>query len=117
MYWKENSYNNDPHWEYLVEGQAIIHDIELQERAYQCLAGTMPQALDQLKLARIASELNSNLGHSIPFINRLSKIRFKLSYFMDMRDAKNPNFLERLRKYLSQNQLSGKDWQLYTPDF
>ncbi|WP_019216562.1 hypothetical protein [Legionella tunisiensis] len=96
--------------------------LEWQDRAYQNLTISMPNALELLEMARIAAQLDSTLGHSIPCISRLSRNKFKLSYFIDMNDALNENFLEKLREYkgpINHQDLFNKQDEEYffTPDF
>ena len=92
-------YWSGTHWEYLVEGRAIIYGTEVRKRSYQIIKNSMlPNVLELLEISRIAETVESNLGHICPYITRISDTAFKLAYIMDMQDANNPSFLGKLKE-------------------
>lgn len=99
-YWNGEPFpNKEPQWEYLLDGRAIIYGTELRERAYKFIQKRMPDALEILEIARIGAILNSNIGHIIPHIERITPNKFKLVYLMDFKDATNEAFLQRWKNY------------------
>jgi hypothetical protein len=52
-----------------------------------------------LELSRVALLLDSNLGHCIQFLRRISSNEVELSYQMNFRDAQNKVFLEKLKNF------------------
>lgn len=51
-----------PVWELVVEGRALILGTDLRERAYVTIKETWPRSLAVLELARLAVEVESDLG-------------------------------------------------------
>lgn len=98
-YWSGMPFNNAPVWETIVDGRAVVWGTEVRERAYDLLRQKFPNALDTLEVARIAAHLGSNLGQSSAWLTQPSPDCFELAYYMDFRDAENPEFLARLKEY------------------
>ena len=100
QYWRGLPFpDKTPLWEILVEGRATIWGTDHRERAYELLRNEFPDCLDTLEIARIGAELESDLGHSRPWIRQISEDKYELGYLLDMRDATNPDFLKRLQEY------------------
>lgn len=92
---------NRPIWELLVVARGFILGTELRECAYEHIKNNNPTTiLPMLEQARLAAWLGSDLGHVTPYIIQLDTNRFKVKDMMDMRDAENPEYLEKLRKYI-----------------
>jgi len=98
-YWAGEPRGIAPVWESIVEGRAVVFGTELRERAYDVLAGAFPSALDMLEVARLAAEVGSDLGQTAAWITQPEPGRFRLDYYLDMRDAHDPDLHERLRAY------------------
>ncbi len=98
-YWAGEPCGDHPVWETIVAGRAAIFGTVVRERAYANLARAFPNALDTLEIARLGAAVGSDLGQTSAWITRVAPDRFRLAYHLDMRDAKNPEFLERLSKY------------------
>jgi hypothetical protein len=97
-YWSGQTATNAPLWEILAEGSLWVFGTELRTRAHDLIAEAQPTSLPMLELARVAAAVDSSLGHCTPLVGGMEIRRF-LQYFMDMRDAHNPDFLARLREY------------------
>lgn len=95
-YWAGEAFSDSPVWETIAHGRAIIFGTELRQRAYNLTAAAFPNALDTLEVARIAAAADSDLGQSTAWITRPEPDRLRLAYYLDMRDADNPEFLKRL---------------------
>jgi len=117
-YWGGEPYDSNPCWEYLIDGYAKILSASIKKRAYEEVKNRMPKSLDLLKLSKDAFLLDSDLGHCIPWIQRISPTEFELKFLMNFKDAKNRLFLNKLynlqmhRKKRNFNQVS----ELICPD-
>jgi hypothetical protein len=96
-YWSgEPSPIGDPIWETLIQGRAIILGTELRERAYQAIKENFPESLMLLEIARQAAWVDSDLGSIQGFI-AVDEGDLMLRFAFDMRDANDPDFLQRLQ--------------------
>lgn len=118
-YWSGEPYNAEPHWELLVKGKLVITDSNAIEKSYETVKRLWPRSLPLLELSRISALIGSELGHCAPIILKLSENNFGLRYIINMEDAKNDEFLERLKGYMTLNNippLVRSDTELVTPD-
>ena len=90
--------NDDPIWELIVDGTALVYGTEVRQHAYAVVKQTWPRALGLLELARLAAWLDFPLGRTIAMIDELDE-GLQVGFYLDFRDAKNPEFLERLETY------------------
>ncbi|MET0559839.1 MAG: hypothetical protein ABW065_14420 [Solirubrobacterales bacterium] len=88
-----------PIWELLVDGRAVVFGTELRERAYETVRQAWPDSLALLEIARLGGELGSDLGLIAPMVLGDPGNGREVAYCVDMRDAKNESFLERLRQH------------------
>lgn len=96
----------EPIWELLVVAKGFIIGTELRKQAYENIKNNNPTTiLPLLEQARIAAWLNSDLGHITPYITNLGANKYKVQHIINMRDAKNPKYLDKLKKY-SENPLN-----------
>jgi hypothetical protein len=99
-YWSGEVYpGRAPVWELLVQGRAVICGTELRERAYKVVLGKFPESVSILEISRIAAHVGSDLGHVSAWAIREDDGSLTCSFFLDMRDADRPEFLERVRQY------------------
>jgi hypothetical protein len=97
-YWRGEAFPDDePLWETIVDGRMIVLGTTLRERAYQVIKRDFPESLTFLEIARLAASVGSDLGNIAAHL-RQSADDFILDYVMDMRDAENPDFHEKLRR-------------------
>jgi hypothetical protein len=97
-YWKGEPYpGKEPIWETLIHGRAIVLGTDLRERAYRLIKANFPDALTFLELGRQAAWVGSDLGNVCAHMREDGEY-VALDYAMDMRDADNPVFLEKLQK-------------------
>lgn len=97
-YWAGEPYPHaSPIWETLIDGRMIVLGTALRERAYLVVKRMFPQSLGLLEIARLAAWVGSDLGNSAAHIVQQGN-ELALHYFMDMRDANNPNFLAKLEQ-------------------
>ncbi|QMT62078.1 hypothetical protein [Legionella sp. PC997] len=93
-YWNGEQYDDEPHWEYLIEGSAEILDEKIKEKAWREINRWMPSSLSMLKIAQKAIKLGYSFGHIVPYILKLSDNKYKLTYIMDANDLKSDSFWE-----------------------
>lgn len=118
-YWSGVPYDNNPHWELLVKGKLVITDDNAIKLAYETVKRLWPRSLPLLELSRISALIGSELGHCVPVILKLSENDFGLRHIINLEDAKNDEFLERLKRYMALNNISplvSHDIELVTPD-
>jgi hypothetical protein len=93
---------SQPIWEVLLDGAITIWGTELRQRAYEVTRQRSPFAVALLELSRLAASLGSDLGH-ISALATTQKEKPLLSFFIDMRDAENADFTDRLSAYIAAN--------------
>lgn len=86
---------HEPVWETLVEGRLIVLGTDLRERAYALVERYMPYSTALLEAARVAAWAGSDLGNTTGWV-REEDDDLVFNYIMDMEDATNEKFLERL---------------------
>jgi len=75
----------------------------------------MPKSIFLLDISRIACELGFTLGTIVPLLTIRDGSVF-VSYYIDMQDAKEQDFLDAFKKY-SGPKLHCPDMELVEPDF
>jgi hypothetical protein len=88
-----------PLWELVVDGRALIYGTEVREAAYEVVKRTWPESLALLEIARLGVELGSDIGLISAHPTTTEEGRTRVDYHMDMRDAENPELLERLEAF------------------
>ena len=95
-YWSGQPFGNSPVWETIVHGRAVVLGTDLRKRAYDVLAKAFPNALDMLEISRLAAAVGSDLGQTAAWVTQVEPARLRLAYYLDMREANDPDFLKRL---------------------
>lgn len=99
-YWSGEPFpGKSPVWELIVQGRGVLCGTELRRRAYATVSTKFPEAVSILEVSRIAAQVGSDLGQASAWAVRESDGSINLSFFIDMRDANNPDVLERIRLY------------------
>jgi len=88
-----------PIWELLMEARAIVYGTDLRKRAHETVRRTWPDSLALLEIARLGGELGSDLGLITPMMLGNQKDGHEIAYCLNMLDAENDDFLERLRQH------------------
>jgi hypothetical protein len=86
---------HEPIWETLVEGRLVVLGTDLRERAYALVERYMPFSTAFLEASRVAAWAGSDLGNSTGWVHEEGD-DLVFDYIMDMEDATNEKFLERL---------------------
>ncbi len=97
-YFEGKAFGEDPTWEILIDGKAIVFGTALREAAYETVKRVWPDSLPLLELARVGVELNSDIGLITPML-RDDKDGTEVVYCINMQDAKNETFLNRLAEF------------------
>ena len=92
-YWEGDPFpDKEPIWETLVQGRAIVLGTDLRQRAYDVVKSNWRDSLAWLEIARLGAEAGSDIGNIAAFLSE-DATEYTLKYYMDMRDAKNEEFL------------------------
>jgi hypothetical protein len=94
----EGEPTNEPIWELLIDGRAIIYGTDIRERAYETVKATWPASLALLELARVGVELRSDLG-LITAMLVADHAGLTVRHAMNFADATNPVFLEHFAAF------------------
>ncbi len=99
-YWSGNPFpEKNPIWEIIAQGRAAICGAEIRLRAYETLRLNFPLSLGLLDISRVAAELGSDFGILAPWLIRNEDGSVNLTIHVDMRDANNSEFLDKLKNY------------------
>jgi len=93
-YFAGNQLGDEPIWEIVVDGRALILGTDLRET----VKAAWPASLPLLELARVAVELESDLGLITPFLME-DRGRPRVRYAMNFKDAKDEAFLKRFGSF------------------
>lgn len=100
QYWSGESFpGKEPVWEIIAQGRAVICGAEIRLRAYKTIFSKFPESVRLLEIGRIAAHLGSDLGLMAAWLIRQVDGSVNLTFHIDMRDANQPKFLDRLRLY------------------
>lgn len=116
-YFAGTPFGTEPIWELLVDGRAFVFGTTLREAAYETVKRAWPASLPLLELARVAVELDSDLGLITPLLVR-DDDRLQVRYAMNFKDAKDEAFLARLGSFTGPRNTNdlGPDSALIVPD-
>lgn len=100
-YWNGEAYPDDrPVWETLVEGSVTVLGTALRERAYKIVKTCWPDSLMFLEISRLGAWIGSNIGTINAFMT-YDETAYHFSFLMDMRDANDADFLDRLGRLMA----------------
>lgn len=99
-YWKGTPFPKEkPVWEGLTEGRLVILGTQIREKSYGLVKEKFPESLGLLEMGRIAAVLGSDLGNISAFLIK-EESRIRLEYYMDWRDANNPDYIQKHQEYI-----------------
>lgn len=98
------NYSN-PIWEVLLNGAVTIWGVAIRQQAYEITKQRSTSALSLLEQSRLAAHLGSDLGHASALIT-VEQEKEILSFHIDMRDADNAVYLNRLEDYIKASPFS-----------
>lgn len=98
QYWLgEPMPGDEPIWETIVEGRVFVLGTELRRRAFDVVQKSFPESLGLLEISRAAAWVDSDLGNiSASLVSEEENV--SVQYFMDFRDANDPEFLRCLQQ-------------------
>lgn len=107
-YWRGDAFpGREPHWEHILDGTLVVCGTDLRRRAGSLLKQKFPDCLWLLELCRLGPLLDSTVGLiSAHFVK--CEGGYRTSFQVDMRDASDPAFLERLDALLASD--CAVDW-------
>lgn len=85
----------EPIWEMVFDGRMIVLGTTVREKAYQVVKREFPNSLGILEIARQAAWVDSDLGDICHWAHEEGDALY-VEYLLNMRDADDPNFLDRL---------------------
>jgi hypothetical protein len=95
-------YFGHPIWEMLMHGSVTVWGTALRQRAYEITKEYSPLAVSLLEQSRLAAHFGSALGHaSALVVEENSKLIMK--FFIDMKDAHNTAYTDKLTAYINEN--------------
>ena len=101
-YWQGDPYPYaEPVWETLVEGKVVVLGTDIRERAYQVVCATWPDSLMFLEISRLGAWIGSDIGSINVFMADELERSHEFRFMLDMRDANDPGFLERLTQLMA----------------
>ncbi|MCE6978512.1 hypothetical protein EI534_14180 [Pseudomonas frederiksbergensis] len=92
----------NPIWEVLIDGAVTIWGTALRERAYKLAKDRTPMAACLMEISRLAATIGSDLGH-IGALVKAENDHHLVSFHIDMQDAENPAFLEKVKTHIEAN--------------
>jgi hypothetical protein len=116
-YFAGHQLGDEPIWEIVVDGRALILGTDLRETAYETVKAAWPASLSLLELARVAVELDSDLGLITP-LQMDDRGRPRVRYAMNFKDAKDEAFLRRFGSFTGPKNMRDlrPDSDLVVPD-
>lgn len=100
-YWSGEEYPDArPVWEILVEGNVTVLGTDLRERAYTVVKDYWPDSLMFLEISRLGAWIGSSIG-TINVFMTYDKIAYHFNFIMDMSDANDTVFLDRLGQLIA----------------
>ena len=95
-YWQGEPFpGQKPIWESLVEGRVTLAGNQVLARSYETVKAHWPDSLLFLKISRSGAHLGFNIGSISAFLREGTE-NCRVEFFMDMKDADNPEFLAKL---------------------
>ena len=93
---------SEPIWELLIVARGFVYNNELRERSYEKIKReNKPSVLPLLEISRLAALLGFDLGHICPYVIKKSNQKYEVIDIIDMRDAENSYFLQKLNNYIN----------------
>ncbi len=99
-YWRGEPYpGKKPIWETLVEGKVAVLGTALRKQAYEIVRTNWPDSLMYLEISRLGAWIGSDIGSMSVYMAEDAE-KYNFTFCMDMRDADNKNFLNRLSQLI-----------------
>jgi len=96
-YWSGNPKSTAPHWEYLLNGYAVIYGTLVRENAYKLLKNQFQKSMAILEFARLAAWFDLDFGYIVPIVMKKNENSFKLRWAINH----NEELLQKLAVELS----------------
>lgn len=97
-YWSGEPSSEEPIWERIIDGWVTVWGRDLKCRAFAEVQRYWPESLSLLEVAANSAAIGSRDGAVLPYAI-LEAGLLKVSYCLRMRDARDPEFCERLGRF------------------
>jgi hypothetical protein len=120
-YWSGEPASEEPIWERIIEGWVTVWGLDLKCRALAEIKRHWPKSLSLLEVAANSAAIGSRDGAVLPYAI-LNNGLLTVSYYLRMVDAHDPEFCERLGRFLREGgsrvcRLDSLGDSLVLPDF
>jgi hypothetical protein len=119
-YWASEVRNDDPVWERIANGVALVLDEQVRRQCYQYVRDLFPASHIQILMARLASEAGTRGGLIAPFLLHENENRFRLGYWLNDAEFHDPAVIHAIKDHpdasvLGRMMSENETW--ITPDF
>jgi hypothetical protein len=119
-YWAGDQYNDQPVWERVGKGVALVLDEQVRRRCYQYLREMFPASHIPILMARLASEAGTRGGLIAPFILRENDKLIRLGYLWSNAEFHDPVVINAIKDHpdagaLGRMMAENETWK--APDF
>lgn len=98
-YWSGEVFREVPIWEIIVQGVAVVVDIEKRRRCRDFVGKEFPKSTPFIEMSRLASEVGSHGGLIVPFLRHLSDEVYELCYLLREAEFKNSEVIDKIREH------------------
>lgn len=98
-YWSGKQYNENPTWEVIADGVALVLDEKIRRICNSSLEKEFPKSHIPILMARLGSEVGSRGGQISPFILRENENDVVLTYLSSDAEFHNPEVIQRIGQH------------------
>lgn len=119
-YWAGEPYNNNPVWERIAKGIALILDEKVRRQCYDYLREFFPSSHIPILMARLAGEAGTRGGLITPFLLRQDEKLIQLGYLWSDAEFHDPTVIAAIHHHpdsgtLGRMMAESEGWR--SPDF
>lgn len=119
-YWAGDTYNDNPVWERIAYGVALVLDEQVRRQCYDYVRQTFSASHIPILMARLASEAGTRGGLVAPFLQRQDEKRVRLCYLWSDAEFHDPAVIAAIKQHpdsgaLGRMMAENETWKL--PDF
>jgi hypothetical protein len=119
-YWAGEKYNDQPVWERIAKGVALVLDEQVRRQCYQYVREIFPASHISILMARLASEAGTRGGLTAPFLLRENERRVQLCYLWSDKEFHDPAIVSAIAQHpdsgaLGRMMAENETWKI--PDF
>jgi len=95
-YWAGRPASQNPTWEILSNGYAIILDEKIRKKAYEIIQLKFPNSWIMMEMSRLAGEAGSDAGSIMPYVLRRENNLHTLMYLFDDKDFHDEETIRKI---------------------